>query len=57
MPILAFSSLLRENKKNSGDKMLPPVGIEPGPLKGSDLTCAAWEIFKHSVHAPLNVWT
>ena len=25
-------SLLRENKKKSNDKMLPPVGIEPWPL-------------------------
>ena len=27
--ILAFSSLLHENKKKSSDKMLPPMGIEP----------------------------
>ena len=27
MPILAFSSLLHEYKKNSSDKMSPPVGI------------------------------
>ena len=31
MPILTLEALLRENKK-SGDKMLPSVGIEPGPL-------------------------
>ena len=31
MPILASKALLCENKKFS-DKMLPPVGIEPGPL-------------------------
>ena len=36
MPILAFVFLLRENKKKSSDKMLPPVGIEPGPLIASD---------------------
>ena len=36
MPILAFSSLLRENKKKSSDKMLIPVGIEPRPLIASD---------------------
>ena len=35
MPILAFLSLLHENKKSS-NKMLPPVGIEPGPLITSD---------------------
>ena len=29
MPILAFSSLLHENKKNPVTKMLPPAGIEP----------------------------
>ena len=31
MPILASEALQRENKKSS-NKMLPPVGIEPGPL-------------------------
>ena len=31
MPLLAFLSLLHENKKSS-DKMLLPVGIEPRPL-------------------------
>ena len=37
MPIVAFLSLLRENKKKkSSDKMLPPVGIEPRPLIASD---------------------
>ena len=36
MPILAFSSLLCENKKKSSDKILPPVGIEPRPLIASD---------------------
>ena len=36
MPILAFLSLLCENKKKISDKMLPPVGIEPGPLIASD---------------------
>ena len=36
MPIVAFLSLLRENKKKSSDKMLPPVEIEPGPLIASD---------------------
>ena len=29
MPIVAFSSLLCENKKKTSDKMLPLVGIEP----------------------------
>ena len=28
---VAFSSLLGENKKESSDKMIPLVGIEPGP--------------------------
>ena len=32
MPVVVFLSLLRENKKKSSKKMLPPVGIEPGPL-------------------------
>ena len=36
MPIVAFSSSLCENKRNSSDKMLPPVGIEPGSLIASD---------------------
>ena len=36
MPIVAFLSSLRENKKKSSDKMLPPVGIEPSPLIASD---------------------
>ena len=31
MPIVAFLSLLLENKKKSSDKMLPPMRIEPGP--------------------------
>ena len=31
MPILASEALQRENKKSS-NKMLPPVGTEPGPL-------------------------
>ena len=31
MPIVAFSSSLSENKKKSSDKMIPLVGIEPGP--------------------------
>ena len=30
MPILASEAILREKK--SSDKMLPLVGIEPGPL-------------------------
>ena len=34
MPILASEALLSD-KKNS-DKMLPPVGIEPGPPIASD---------------------
>ena len=29
---IGIRALLRENKKNSSDKMLPPVGIEPGHL-------------------------
>ena len=33
MPILASEALLREKKS---DKILPPVGIEPGPLIASD---------------------
>ena len=36
MPILVFLSLLRENPKKSSEKMLPQVGIEPGPLIASD---------------------
>ena len=32
MPILAFSSLMHENKKIQLQKMLPLVGIESGPL-------------------------
>ena len=35
MPILAFLSLLPENKKSS-DKMLPQVAMEPSPLITSD---------------------
>ena len=35
MSILASQTLLHENKKSS-DKMLPPVGIEPGPLVASE---------------------
>ena len=31
MPIVAFLSLLRENKKKSSDKMLTPVEIETVP--------------------------
>ena len=31
MPIVAFSSLLGENKNESSDKMIPLVGIEPEP--------------------------
>ena len=31
MPIVAFSSSLGENKNESSDKMIPLVGIEPGP--------------------------
>ena len=37
MPTLAFLSLLHENPQNkSSDKMLPLVGIEPGPFIASD---------------------
>ena len=36
MPILAFSSLLCENKKISSDKILPQLRIEPRPLIASD---------------------
>ena len=46
MPILASEALLHEKK--SSDKMLPLVGIEPGPLIQvqhypfyTNLTCAA----------------
>ena len=35
MPILAFSSLLRENKKIPVTKCYPQVGIEPRPLIAS----------------------
>ena len=35
MPIMAFSSLLSEKRKNSSDKMLPSAGIEPRLL----ITC------------------
>ena len=36
MPILAFLSILNENKKKSSDKTLPLVGIEPRPFITSD---------------------
>ena len=31
MPIVAFPSLLVENKNECSDKIIPLVGIEPGP--------------------------
>ena len=40
MPILASEALLRENKKKSSDKMLPPVSIEP--LAQDSKSCNTW---------------
>ena len=66
MPILASETLLRENK-NSSNKMLPLMSIEPEPVinfwfqdKNSpfwtNLAGTTWEILT-SLHAPLDFWT
>ena len=56
--ILAFSSLLPENKKPS-DKMLPPVGIEPRPGITSDSKSNSLlsELVRHVLLRSLNFYS
>ena len=56
MPILASEALLCENKKIQW-KMLPLVGMEPGPLITSDSESNTILSELTSVHAPPDFWT